>query len=79
VVESSRAAVGVQAFCYAWTVSGWGCRHQYEEQCLRLLKECKPGMPGCVLFGKVVFIDELAPGPGRRVKKKRLQPRKGRK
>jgi hypothetical protein len=40
-------------------MSGWGCRHQYEEQCLRMRKECKPGMPGCVLRGKVQFIRDV--------------------
>jgi hypothetical protein len=52
----------VQAFCYASpeiAMSGWGCRHQYEEQCLRMRKECKPGMPGCVLRGKVQFIKDV--------------------
>lgn len=53
---------GTRAFCYASpeiAMSGWGCRHQHEEQCLRMRKECKPGMPGCVLRGKVRFIDEV--------------------
>jgi hypothetical protein len=40
-------------------MSGWGCRHQYEEQCLRMHKPCKPGMPGCVLHGKVCFIADV--------------------
>ncbi len=60
-------------------MSGWGCRYQYEDQCLRLRKECKPGMPGCVLYGKVVFIDDVKPRPSRRVKKKPSQPRRRRK
>lgn len=52
----------MQAFCYdraKVAMSGWGCRHQYEDQCLRMRKECKPGMPGCVLRGKVRFIHEV--------------------
>ena len=40
-------------------MSGWGCRHQVDDRCLLLRKECKPGMPGCVLYGKVLFISEV--------------------
>lgn len=45
-------------------MSGWGCRYQYDEQCLRLRKECRPGMPGCVLYGKVTFARDLESKPG---------------
>jgi len=44
-------------------MSGWGCRYQYDEQCLRLRKECKPGRPGCVLQGKVTFARDLEAKP----------------
>jgi hypothetical protein len=40
-------------------MSGWGCRHQLDDQCLLLRKECKPGIPGCVLYRKVRFISEI--------------------
>lgn len=42
-------------------MSGWGCRYQIDEQCLLLRKECKPGMPGCVLYKKVVFVKDVVP------------------
>jgi hypothetical protein len=43
-------------------MSGWGCRHQLDDRCLLLRKECKPGMPGCVLYQKVCFISDLERG-----------------
>ena len=36
-------------------MSGWSCPHQDGELCVRLKCECRPGRPGCVLKGKVVF------------------------
>jgi hypothetical protein len=60
--ESPRAAIRPRAFCYPCAhvaMSGWGCRYQFEDQCLRFGKPCKPGMPGCVLHGKVRFISDL--------------------
>ena len=39
-------------------MSGWGCRYQLDDQCLLLRKECKPGIPGCVLYKKVCFIKD---------------------
>jgi hypothetical protein len=57
-------------------VSGWGCRHELDDQCVLLRKPCKPGMPGCVLYRKVRFIAELeaaAPPPKLRA---RRPPRK---
>ena len=42
-------------------MSGWGCRYQIDEQCLLLRKECKPGIPGCVLYKKVRFISDVEP------------------
>lgn len=35
-------------------------------QCLRLHKECKPGIPGCVLNKKVQFIADVAQPPSKR-------------
>jgi len=55
-------------------MSGWGCRHQCQDQCLRLRKECKPGVPGCVLHGKVTFIHALEPERAR-VPKRAAKPR----
>jgi hypothetical protein len=40
-------------------MSGWGCRYQLDDQCLLLRKECKPGIPGCVLYKKVCFIADV--------------------
>jgi hypothetical protein len=44
-------------------MSGWGCRYQLEDtslsRCLLLRKECKPGIPGCVLYKKVCFISDV--------------------
>ena len=51
-------------------MSGWGCRHQLDEQCLLLRKECKPGRPGCVLYRKVRFIAELPAAPPKRTRKR---------
>jgi hypothetical protein len=44
-------------------MSGWGCRYQYNEQCLRLRMECRPGQPGCILHGKVTFLRDLEAQP----------------
>jgi hypothetical protein len=63
-------------------MSGWGCRYQYDQQCLRLRKECKPGRPGCVLQGKVTFARDLEakPKPSKATtKKKPAPPRRKRK
>lgn len=54
-------------------MSGWGCRFEYDDQCLRLRKDCKPGRPGCVLDGKVTFARDLEPAaqrPAKATKKK---------
>lgn len=53
-------------------MSGWGCRHQLDDRCLLLRKECKPGIPGCVLYRKVNFISEVERRP------RRQAPRSGR-
>ena len=34
----------------------WGCQYQLNDFCLKMKRDCQPGMPGCVLFGKVSFI-----------------------
>jgi hypothetical protein len=58
-------------------MSGWGCRHQVDEQCLLLRKECKPGMPGCVLYRKVTFLKDVEQRPKQRPKPKpAAKPRK---
>jgi hypothetical protein len=48
-------------------MSGWGCRYQVDDpcllQCLLLRKECKPGIPGCVLYKKVCFIADVEQPP----------------
>jgi hypothetical protein len=52
-------------------MSGWGCPHEANGQCMRVLgRACDPGMKGCVLFGRFVFSnpDKNRPaGPRRRV------------
>jgi hypothetical protein len=54
-------------------MSGWGCRYQLDDQCLLLRKECKPGMPGCVLYKKVTFITDA---PRRRASRANASPRR---
>lgn len=36
-------------------MSGWGCPHFINEECVLLKGECNPGQKGCVLFGMVTF------------------------
>jgi|GEM_PF-6041070 len=50
---------GIAILARLGVMSGWGCRYQLDDQCLLLRKECKPGMPGCVLYKKVTFIHEV--------------------
>jgi hypothetical protein len=58
----SEAAARAWKMSYIFlTMSGWGCRYQIDEQCLLLRKECKPGMPGCVLYKKVAFLSQAEP------------------
>jgi hypothetical protein len=59
------------------TMSGWGCRHQLDDRCLLLRKECKPGIPGCVLYGKVLFIDDLTRDAPKRAPRKRRARKRG--
>lgn len=35
----------------------WICPYQINDECLRLKKPCHPSQKGCVLEGKVTFID----------------------
>ncbi|MCZ7525655.1 MAG: hypothetical protein M5U14_04265 [Acidimicrobiia bacterium] len=35
--------------------STWGCPHEDAGACRRLGRECDPGLPGCVLHGRVEF------------------------
>jgi hypothetical protein len=44
-------------------MSGWGCRHQSQEQCLKIGVPCHPGMRGCVLCGRVTFIEQTPASP----------------
>ena len=63
-------------------MSGWGCRHQLDDRCLLLRKQCKPGIPGCVLYRKVTFISEVERQPRKQAPRKRAReperPRSGR-
>ena len=34
----------------------WGCPHQIDNLCVRLNRECQPGIKGCVLRGRVTFL-----------------------
>ncbi len=38
-------------------MSGWGCKHQSGDTCNKVGGPCQPGMRGCVLCGRVVFVD----------------------
>lgn len=35
----------------------WTCPYQINNECVRLRKPCQPLQKGCVLEGKVTFID----------------------
>ncbi len=39
-------------------MSGWGCPHELNEQCKRLKRPCRPGLKGCILYGKVTLREE---------------------
>ena len=40
-------------------MSGWGCPHEYEGKCQKVLnKPCDIGMKGCVLSGRFRFADD---------------------
>ncbi len=36
----------------------WDCPHQKNYECIRLEKVCRPLQKGCVLEGKVKFVDD---------------------
>jgi hypothetical protein len=55
-------------------MSGWGCHHQLDDRCLLLRKECRPGIPGCVLYKKVTFLRDVEP-----TKRKARNPKPARK
>ncbi|MFA7400887.1 MAG: hypothetical protein WCZ98_10440 [Sideroxydans sp.] len=39
-------------------MSGWGCPHEVDEKCQKVLnKPCDIGMKGCVLAGRFNFAD----------------------
>jgi len=50
-------------------MSGWGCYHEVDGYCERLKRDCDPGIPGCVLYGKVVFVDPKRNPPPERMKR----------
>ena len=35
----------------------WICPHQLNDECVRLKKTCRPLQKGCVLDGKVTFVN----------------------
>ena len=38
---------------------GWGCPHEVDDVCTKINNlRCDPGMKGCVLFGRFVFMNE---------------------
>lgn len=38
---------------------GWGCPHEAQDLCTKLEnRPCDPGMKGCVLHGRYVFLNE---------------------
>jgi hypothetical protein len=45
-------------------MSSWNCPHQVNDYCRKVNGAyCRPGMRGCILFGKVTFQDGKAPYP----------------
>jgi hypothetical protein len=45
-------------------MTGWSCRHDLNGICQKLDGAyCRPGMKGCIVFGKVSFQDGEAPSP----------------
>jgi hypothetical protein len=59
-------------------MSGWSCRHQSGEECLKVGVPCRPGMRGCVLIGRVVFADDVVPKRRPRAKAGAAAGRQGR-
>ncbi len=50
-------------------MGGWGCPYEVNFFCRRLKQECDPGVPGCVLYGRVERED--VPLPPRRPRRKK--------
>lgn len=45
-------------------MSGWSCRFDLNGICDRVDGAyCRPGMKGCILYGKVTFQDGVIPAP----------------
>ena len=45
-------------------MSGWGCPHEVNGICDKVDGAwCRPGMMGCILYGKVTFQDGVIPSP----------------
>jgi hypothetical protein len=45
-------------------MSSWSCPHQVNDLCRKVRGAyCRPGMRGCVLCGKVTFMDGQVPYP----------------
>ncbi len=45
-------------------MSSWSCPHQVDDICRKVNGAyCRPGMRGCILFGKVIFQDGKIPYP----------------
>lgn len=60
VIVRSGARMGI----FEPRMSSWSCPHQVDEICRKVSGACcRPGMRGCVLFGKVTFQDGQAPYP----------------
>ncbi len=40
-------------------MSSWGCPHEQGGKCAKVNNlPCEPGMKGCVLFGRFVWVDQ---------------------
>lgn len=49
----------------------WGCPHEVDGKCSKINNlPCDPGMKGCELFGRYVFLD---PGKNKRLEQKKLR------
>ncbi len=45
-------------------MSSWSCPHSVNDVCRKVAGAyCRPGMRGCILFGKVSFAEGEAPYP----------------
>lgn len=45
-------------------MGGWGCPHEVNEFCKRLKGPCRPGLRGCILYGKVTLREPEAADQG---------------